>query len=315
MNAGRRYAPAVAVVGPVGRDLVLLVDGLPEPGAAAPVRRRLEMLGGKGANQAVGFAQLHVPVSLVGVVGQDTAGDEVVAQAASDGIDVDRVVRREGAATGLIVELLDRAHRWRYLQDTPGQVQPTVPEVLAARGTIARAASTVVQLQQPAECAMAAARTARDAGSRVVLDGAPENETQSGLLRLADVLRADAHEAELLTGARLEDVRCARQAARDLLHRGPELVALAVEGAGNLFAWSDGYVFFPLDDVAAIDTTGAGDALVAALVTALDRGLAAEDAGRWAVAAASLAVERAGGRPDMTPESLRERAARQHPRG
>lgn len=313
MSADRR-SPSAVVVGPIGRDLVLLVDDLPEPGTAGPVRRRLEMLGGKGANQAVAFARLHVSVSLVGVVGQDTAGDEVLAQAAADGIDVDCVVRRQGAATGLIVEVLDREHRWRYLQDTPDPVQPTVPDILAARSTIARAASVIVQLQQPAESALAAARTARGAGCRVVLDGAPQHERQPSLLGLADVLRVDAHEAELLTGASLDDVRSARQGAQDLLRRGPDLVALAVEGAGNLFAWPEGYVFYPLDDVAAIDTTGAGDALVAALVTALDRGLAAGDAGRWAVAAASLAVEHAGGRPDMSLESLQERAARQHPK-
>lgn len=304
-------SPPVVVVGPVGRDLVLLVDDLPAPGAAAPVRGRLETLGGKGANQAVAFAQLRVPVSLVGVTGRDASGEEILAQARADGIDVSCVVRRQGAATGLIVEVLDGEHRWRYLQDTPEQVQPTVPDVLAARDAIAAAASTVVQLQQPVECAMAAAQTAHAAGSRVVLDGAPEPARRSALLNLADVLRADPREAELLTGTRLDSVKAARRAAGELLGRGPSLVALAIEGAGNLFAWPEGHVFFPLDDVTAIDTTGAGDALVAALVTALDRGSAPPEAGRWAVAAASLAVQHPGGRPRLSPESLRERAARQ----
>ncbi|MFG1891405.1 PfkB family carbohydrate kinase [Micromonospora sp. NPDC049051] len=56
----------VMVVGQVARDLVLLVDEVPEAGGTAPVRRRRELLGGKGANQAVGLAQLGAAVGLLG---------------------------------------------------------------------------------------------------------------------------------------------------------------------------------------------------------------------------------------------------------
>jgi sugar/nucleoside kinase (ribokinase family) len=54
---------------------------------------------------------------------------------------------------------------------------------------------------------------------------------------------------------------------------------------------------------------GAG-ALVAALVTALDEGLDPAEAGRWAVAAVSLAVEHEGGRPQLTIETVQGRAER-----
>ncbi|MBV9140496.1 MAG: hypothetical protein JO115_06220 [Pseudonocardiales bacterium] len=50
----------VVVVGQIARDLVLLVEELPAPGTGTAVRQRREMLGGKGANQAVGLAQLGV---------------------------------------------------------------------------------------------------------------------------------------------------------------------------------------------------------------------------------------------------------------
>lgn len=302
---------AAVVFGPVGRDLLLCVDEVPDAGESAGVRLRREVLGGKGANQAVAFARLGVEVALVGVVGDDSVGAEVLAQAEEDGIDVSCVSRRAGASTGLIVEVLDQENRWRYLQDTPASAQLDEADVAGARGVVERAASVVVQLQQPAESALAAARLARDAGCRVVLDGAPGDEHRKALLELAHVLRADGHEAELLTGTRIDGEADALRAAGDLLGRGPELVVLAVEGAGNLFAWPEGHVFYPLDGAEARDTTGAGDALVAALVTALDEGFDPAEAGRWAVAAASLAVEHEGGRPRLTFESVRARAERQ----
>lgn len=43
--------PDVVVVGQLARDLVLVVGGAPGPGGSAAVRRRRELLGGKGANQ------------------------------------------------------------------------------------------------------------------------------------------------------------------------------------------------------------------------------------------------------------------------
>jgi ribokinase len=303
--------PAVVVFGQACRDLVLPIDEMPSPGASAVVHTHREVLGGKGANQAVSFARLGVPVSLVAVLGDDRAGDEALAQARSDGIGVSHVVRRPDTATGLIVELLDRDHRWRYLEDLPEAVQLTAADVAAAQQVLAAADSVVIQLQQPAATCHAAAKAAAECGCRVVLDGTPDPQQRDALLQYANVLRADAREAQLLTGRRIEDEDDALRAAGELLGLGNrlDLVALAVEGdrGGDLVAWPGGHVFYPLDDVRALDTTGAGDAFVAALTTALALGEPPQEAARWAVAAASLTVEHVGGRPRMTAETLQAR--------
>ncbi|HMC40628.1 MAG TPA: PfkB family carbohydrate kinase, partial [Acidimicrobiales bacterium] len=64
----------IAVVGHVGRDIVVRVDQLPPPGVGVPVPERLEMLGGKGANQAVALAQLGHHPALIGAVAGDPVG-------------------------------------------------------------------------------------------------------------------------------------------------------------------------------------------------------------------------------------------------
>ncbi|MFF0522439.1 PfkB family carbohydrate kinase [Actinomadura nitritigenes] len=117
--------PDVCVVGQIARDLVLVVGEVPGPGGSARVRRRREMLGGKGANQAVGLAQLGMRPALAGVVGDDDAGRDALGQAVRDGIDVSAVVRREGARTGLIVDVVDGDGRWRHLEDLPPPVRRT----------------------------------------------------------------------------------------------------------------------------------------------------------------------------------------------
>ncbi|CAM4141146.1 PfkB family carbohydrate kinase [Kibdelosporangium persicum] len=286
------------VLGQVARDLVLVVPQVPDAGSTAPVHRRREMLGGKGANIAVAATQLGSTVALVGVVGADDTSDWLIAQAHADGIDTRHVIRRQGTPAALIVDLVTPDAQWRYLEDIPEAVMVTEADVTAAQSTLAAARSVIIQLQQPTGTALAAARYARDA--RIVLDGVPESDE---LLACADVLRADQQEGELLTGAELDTADKAVRAGRDLLRRGPSVVALATAEA-NVFVWQDGHAVFPLGDTEVKDTTGGGDALVAALTVGLTHGLDPHDAGKMAVTASARTVDHPGGRPDLRREEV-----------
>ncbi|MEU4241767.1 PfkB family carbohydrate kinase [Actinoplanes sp. NPDC026619] len=277
----------IVVVGQLARDIVLQVDGIPEAGTAGDVSGRREMLGGKGANQAVAVAQLGVPVSLVAVVGDDFVCDQLLARAISDGIDVRPVVRRRGAPTGLIVEVLEADGQWRYLQHLPESVLLTPTDVDGAANLLRDAGAVTIQLQQPADAVKTAIRLAREGDALVVADGFAD----AGIIARADVVRADEHEAGMLG-----DID-------KVLDSGPELVAFATTD-GNLFAWrgprwGEGRLELPLTGGPVVDTTGAGDSFTAALTVALLRGDSPADAARKAVDAAGDTVRRPGGRPDL----------------
>ncbi|TDC30722.1 carbohydrate kinase [Micromonospora sp. 15K316] len=301
----------VLVVGQIARDLVLLVDEVPEAGGSAPVRERRELLGGKGANQAVAATQLGARAGLLGVVGDDEVGERLLAGARADGIDVETVVRRPGTRTGLIVDLLDADGRWRYLEDLPEATLLTPADVAGAAGALRAARAVLVQLQQPGAAALAAVRTARSADRLVVLDGAPSDPDDADeLLAGADVWRADAREVALLTGDAPRDAAAGLAAGRALRRRGPALVAVEVPGEGNAFVWPDDEVFVPLSVTPTVDDTGAGDAFVAALAVGLLDGEPAERAARYAVAAAGATVGHPGGRPALTRAAVAEQLAR-----
>jgi ribokinase len=299
------------VVGQIARDLVLSVDEVPGPHDTRPVRSRREMLGGKGANQAVALTQLGVAAAVCGVVGDDDAGAWLIGQAGRDGIDVSPVVRRRGTRTGLIVDIVTPDGQWRYLEDLPEPVLLTEADIDRAAAAMCSARAVLVQLQQPSAAALAAVRAARPAGALVVLDGAPvADERRTAILAAADIIRADDREAAALTGTRVDTVQDAIRAGKELLGRGVRLVALAVPQAGNVFVWPDGQLCLPLLAERVVDTTGAGDALIAALVAALLRGDRAAAAARYASAAACVNVGHPGGRPQLTAAAMRHYLAR-----
>jgi ribokinase len=106
----------------------------------------------------------------------------------------------------------------------------------------------------------------------------------------------------------------AARAAAAILGQGPALVALAVGDAGNYFAWRDpvwgtGELLLPLARIPVTDTTGAGDAFTAALITGLDQLRDPEEAARLAVAAAGLTAGHPGGRPELSWARLKEQLA------
>jgi ribokinase len=296
--------PDVIVFGQIARDLVLVVAAVPDPSQSADVCQRREMLGGKGANQAVALAQLGMQPALAGVVGEDWVGQRLLAEASRDRVDVSAVVRRSGVRTALVTDIVDAAGQWRYLEDIPAELLLTEADVRACSNLFAPGRWVSVQLQQPSAAVLAAARGARQAGCKVVLDGAPADADRAVLLATADVLRADARETELLAGSSVTTAAEAAKIAADLIRQGPSLVALAVDGVGNLIAWPQDCMFLPLTHTQVVDTTGAGDAFVAALITALAQGSGPQRAARLAAAAAGATVGHPGGRPALTPKAI-----------
>lgn len=321
----------VVVVGQVGRDLVLTVDGVPDAGGSADVRARSELLGGKGANQARACAQLGAGAALVGVVGDDPAGRQVLDEARAAGLDVDRVVVRRGARTALLVDVVGPPGERRLLEHVEPAVLLTPADVDPSAERLRAADAVLLQLQQPPDAVRAVLAllaapptssgpgevdgpTGRAGGTPstspgprplVLADGATEDrELVAALLAAGAVLRADAAEAATLAGRPVRGVADAVAAAADLVARGARVVRLAAGADGDVLAWPGGHVVTPLLGGDPVDPTGAGDASTAALAVALASGREPVEAAWWAAVAARRTVGHAGGRPDLDAASV-----------
>ena len=114
-----------------------------------------------------------------------------------------------------------------------------------------------------------------------------------------DVIKPDAKEADTLTGMRVTERDTARAAARPLLQRGAWAVVMQAGSQGDLAVWNGGERWLPRISVKAVDTTGAGDTLAAALAVAFVEGRSLDEAGPFASAAAALTTTKLGARPAL----------------
>lgn len=302
----------VIVIGGLNTDFTARGATLPRPGETKDGEAFLIGPGGKGANQAVAIARLGARVALIGAVGDDDRGRELVKIVRDEGVNVEHVRSVERVSSGAAVIHVDQRGQKQIFAVPGANHSLTVADVRDALAAITDRApvsqgfspATVVlaQLEVPLECVEAALRWAREIGAKTILDPAPAIPLADNLLAIVDVLKPNGAEAGVLTGARVEDRQSARAAARKLMVRGVGAVAIAAGDEGNLLVVSDGEHWMPRIKVDAVDATGAGDAFAGALATYLARGRSLVESAAFANAAAALETTKLGAQAGLPRE-------------
>jgi ribokinase len=287
--------PAVVVVGSVNADLVVTVDRYPGPGETVPGRGGTVLPGGKGANQAVAAARLGATVALVGAVGDDAYAETATTCLRDAGVDLTALARRPGP-TGLAVVTV-AADGENTIVVVPGANATVSPADVAAHGdVIAAAAVVVVQGELPRETTEAAARATR---SRLIVNLAPAGALDPAVLRRADPLVVNEHEAGYAL-ALLDPTATAADGialATALGDAGVPSVVVTLGGAGAVVFSGDTVDHLAAPAVPVRDTTGAGDAFVGALAARLAAGDDLPGAARFAVRVGAYSVQRPGAQP------------------
>jgi ribokinase len=289
MSGGR-----VVVVGDVMTDVVASLSGPVAHGSDTPARV-VQRGGGAGANVAAWLARAGASVTLIGRVGDDAAGREILEGLRAEGVDT-RLATDPARPTGTCVVLVEPGGERSMLPDpgaNAGLEAVPLPEDAthlhlagyallhpgsrpAARALLADAAARGLTISVDPSSAAPLAR----AGAAAFFDW----------IQGVQLLLPNRDEAAVLTS-----VPDPRGAARALTaHAGEVVVKLGAQGA----LWTDGgeQLRAPAVDVQVVDTTGAGDAFAAGLLAARRGGAAPPEALAAGCALAAEAVARNGAR-------------------
>lgn len=287
----------IVVVGSLNMDLVVTAPRHPQPGETILGGEFNTFPGGKGANQAVAAARLNAPVVMIGRVGNDAFGDQLLETLTHDQVDTAYVVRDKNSSTGIALITVAASGQNTIVVASGANARVSPEQILSAEATFEGARVLLLQLECPLPAVAQAIQLARKHNVPIVLNPAPAQTLSASLLAEVDYLIPNQTELALLTGS---PASTPPQLAASLLQQsGIRHVIITLGEGGVLIVEGGQTVHLPAYQVPVIDTTAAGDAFVGAFAVALMENYSTHEAAIWGNAAGALAVGRAGAQPSL----------------
>ena len=284
--------PRILVVGSFVMDVIATTEQIPGAGQTVYGKSFHMAPGGKGANQALQCARLGAEVTMVGCVGDDLFGQQLLEPLREAGMDVSHVVVRKGIHSGVghvVLEVTEHSAQNRIVVIPGANRTLTVEEVAWIQQAVSGFDMVLLQLEVPIEVNRAVAPELDDELLSLVSYLIPNEQEASQETHLP--LRFDK------SGPWDEDLR---NIADTLQGKGVEHVIITLGSYGSAVAETGGprYVpCVPMEHVA--DPTAAGDSFVGALSTALAVGLPEDAALTFASHTAAITVSRLGAMPSL----------------
>lgn len=282
-------------------DLVVRLPIIPKPGETLLGGVFNTYPGGKGANQAVAASRLGGHVSMIGCVGDDSFGRELVVNLSKEGVDTSLVFVQPNVSTGVALIQVDDQAQNSIAVASGANFRLSSEYVEKAMQAIEKIDVVVLQLETPLETIYSAARVANQRGAKVILNPAPAQVLENDLLQLVDYLIPNEYEIATMTGFQIQNITDTDQAAQQLLSKGVKnlIVTLGNKGSVIFEGNTNNSVDIPAWKVQAVDTTAAGDCFIGAFAVGLSKEKSVKDAAAFASAAAAISVTRLGAQPSL----------------
>lgn len=277
--------PRITVVGSLNMDLVAKTKNLPKAGETVLGENFSTVPGGKGNNQAIACARLGADVTMIGSVGDDTYGQELIRNLNKENVDTNHILIQSGVSTGIASIIISDEDN--QIVVTPGANSYLTPQrILEKADVIKRSDIILLQLEIPLETVEKTINIAKFYQIPVILNPAPALDLPESIIDRVTILTPNEHElTQLFKGSNINEI----------LKTHPEKIVMTKGKDGAYFANNNRNIsHIPSYQVEVVDTTGAGDAFNGALAYQLSQGKNLNEATQFAVAAGALAVTKFG---------------------
>ena len=245
--------------------------------------------GGKGANQAVAAARLGAEVAMVGRVGEDAFGKDILENFRANAVNTQNVkpVTHLESGTAHII-LAEGDNSIVFVEAANREVTPAYVDQSAE--LIRDADIVLIQQEIPEETVVHVSTLCAEYGTPLLLNPAPARTVPQELIDKATYITPNEHEAEILFQG---------MSPAEALRLYPNKLFITEGSKGVRYFDGEQEILVPTYKVEAVDTTGAGDTFNAAFAVALAEGKPLQESIRFANRAASLSVTKFGAQGGM----------------
>ena len=290
----------ILVVGSINMDLVVRLPRIPKPGETLLGGVFNTYPGGKGANQAVAIARLGGDVTLIGAVGNDPFGDELLGTLQVEGVDTKYIMKKKGVATGVALIEVDAEGQNSIAVTSGANFELSPDDVRIAMDQVGPFDILVMPLETPINTIHTATQIAHSCKAKVILNPAPAQVLSSDILTKVDYLVPNEHEIEIVAGQPFLIPADGIHTFPSFSHLGVSNLIITLGDHGVFYQNKSGdHLLIPAYSVKAVDTTAAGDCFVGALAVSIAEGNSTVEAIKFANAAAALSVTRVGAQPSL----------------
>ena len=291
--------PHVVVLGSMNVDLVTKVDKLPLQGETVFAETFLTENGGKGANQAVAAARLGAKVSMIGRVGSDVFGQQILQNLRAESVNTDTVSKDSETGTGIALITVDAQSQNTIVVSSGANMNCGKPEIGHLESLLGSVDCLVLQNEVPYEVNLQAARLARENKIPVVWDPAPFVTGTQELIKHVDFLTPNQNEAELLANCEITDEKSIHNAFLKIKESSDAVCLITMGEDGVYFLSGPAINQIPSFLVESVDSVAAGDAFTGGFAVALSEGETLRSAARFGCASGALATTKLGAQSAM----------------
>lgn len=284
----------VLVIGASGLDIKGRPHNHLEQATSNPGRVR-NSFGGVARNIAENLARLEVDTVLLTAVGNDAPGDLILAQSAAAGVDVSHVLQVDGASSGSYVAILDSSGDLSVAVSDYEIIEHITPEFLRRCSDLFESAQLVVMDLNLSQSAVdEVVQLAHQYDVPLCVDPTSPAHAVKICQHLQNLylIAPNASETTVLCGLEVPgyDLDAAVDVAKQLNSLGVRIAIVTLGEYGVVYADGSGGGHIAARKVNIVDSTGAGDAMSAAVIFGLVNDVEIDEAMRLGVTAASLTL-------------------------
>ena len=283
----------VLVVGSLNMDMTARVEKLPELGATIMANDFYKSCGGKGANQAIAMSKLGLDVSMIGMVGRDDDGEELIKNLIDNGIN--NKVIYSNVTTGKAIITVD-AKGDNNIIVIPGANfelnRDSIEKSLISELEVSD--GVLLQNEIPMDTIEYVLEKARDMGKITYFNPAPAAKLNDKVLSLVDYLIVNETELKVVLGVDSEVLGYELEIEKIKKEKGIKNILLTLGSKGSCLFNEKGEVEkCDAFKVKAIDTT-AGDSFLGAFISKTLNGENVKESLKYASATSAIVVTRIG---------------------